>query len=265
MHTGVGLTDVISSTEFIGPNTVMEATVMWGTSQAQNEDFDAQLALVDESGQPQQAVVLPPVANWPTGEWPADALGRGHYSFRIDPRLPGGVYTLTLSLVRSNTGERVGQSAIIREGLTMDMPARVFTPPMMQAESGAQFGDVLSLLGYDLNVGESELVATLHWRALRRMEEGYKFFVHLYDIADHALVAQADVVPRGWTYPTNWWEADEVVSDEVRLPLNDVERGGYDLAVGAYDPETGKRLPVEQEESTSWAPNALIIERVSVP
>ena len=265
MYEGVGLTAVISSTKSIGPDSVMEATVMWGTSRQQHEDFAAELALVDGRGQLQQRVAFPPVSNWPTSEWPADTLARGTYGFRVDPRLPGGIYTLALSLVKPDTGEQVGEPAIIREGLKMDLPPRVFTPPAMLIRLDAQFGEVLSLLGYDLIVGGTELEMTLHWQALERMDASYKFFVHLYDAENHDLVAQADVVPRDWTYPTSWWEAGEVVSDEVRLPLDGVKRGAYDVAVGAYDPETGNRLPVRGGESVSWAPDALVLERVSVP
>jgi hypothetical protein len=265
MIDGVGLTKVISSTESLGPETLMDVAVMWGTSQAQREDFSAELALVDETGQPQQVVAFPPVSNWPTSEWPADTLARGCYTFRVDPRLPGGTYILTLSLVRPDTGEPIGEPAIIREGLRMDLPPRVFRPPPMNTQLDARFGETLSLLGYDLIVDADELEITLHWQALLRMDVSYKFFVHLYEAINHDLVAQADVVPRDWTYPTNWWEAGEVVSDGVRLPLDDVRRGAYDLAVGAYDPKTGERFPVRGGESVSWAPDALVLERVSVP
>jgi hypothetical protein len=55
-------------------------------------------------------------------------------------------------------------------------------------------------------------------------------------------VAQADVVPRDWTYPTTWWEAGEVVSDEIILPLERVPGGWYALAVGVYTPDEGRLL-----------------------
>ena len=57
-------------------------------------------------------------------------------------------------------------------------------------------------------------------------------------------VAQDDAVPRRWAYPTTWWEADEVVSDEMILSLSDVPSGRYRLAVGVYDAESGERLAV---------------------
>jgi hypothetical protein len=76
------------------------------------------------------------------------------------------------------------------------------------------------------------------------MDESFKFFLHLYDVESGALVAQVDVVPRGWAYPTTSWEAGEVVSDDLHLPLNEVPAGTYRLVVGVYDPDTGDRLPV---------------------
>jgi len=265
MIDGLGLTDVLSSTDFIGPETAMDVTVMWGTSQAQDADFAAELALIDEQERPRQVAAFPPVSNWPTSDWPADALAQGHYRFRVDPRLPGGMYTLVLSLIKLDTGERVGEQVTLKDSLRMDLPPRVFTPPAMQTQLDAQFGEVLRLLGFDLALGSNELKVTLHWQAQVRMDSSYKFFVHLYGAEGHELVAQADVVPRDWTYPTSWWEAGEVVSDGVRLPLDGVARGDYDLAVGVYDPQTGKRFPVRDSVSAAWAPNALLLERVEVP
>jgi hypothetical protein len=261
---GIGLTGVISSTSSIAPESTMEVRVVWGASKAQHEDFAVELALVDEEGQSRQSATFAPVAGWPTSEWPADALGHGRYAFQVDPRLPSSTYTLTLSLIQKDAQERVGETVIIREGLQMPIPPRVFTPPAMQTEVDATFGDDLGLLGYDLDQEDDELRVTLHWQALRRMDESYKFFVHLYDVEDNELVAQADVVPRGWTYFTTWWEAEEIVSDEVPLPLNEVDSGRYRLAVGVYHTETGERLPVSVE---GWVEHldALTLQEIVIP
>ena len=119
---------------------------------------------------------------------------------------------------------------------------RDFALPTMQRAANVVYGHDLRLLGYDLEKDAAAIHLTLHWQALRRMDVMYKFFVHLYDVESGALVAQADVVPRGWTYPNTWWEAEEVVSDKVVLSLEGVPAGTYSLAVGVYDPETGERL-----------------------
>jgi hypothetical protein len=244
IHNGIGLTEVISSTDFIGLNSSMEATVIWGTTKPQNEEFMVDLSLVDADNRPRQTVTFPPVRNWPTDEWPINVLARGHYTFRVDPRLPSGVYTLTLVLSKPDTREQVGKRAVIDEGLEMDLPPREFTPPSSQVEVDVQFGDVLKLLGYDLDIEDNGLMITLHWQALRRMKRSYKFFVHLYERESGEIVAQKDAVPRNWSYPTTWWEAKEVVSDESHLSLGKMSVEDYQLAVGIYDAETGKRLPI---------------------
>ena len=101
------------------------------------------------------------------------------------------------------------------------------------------------MLGYDLGQVGDELRVTLHWQALRRMDESYKFFVHVYDMSSGELVTQLDWVPVQWTYHTAWWEAEEVVSDEVLVDLSALSPGSYQLAVGAYNPDTGDRLVIE--------------------
>jgi hypothetical protein len=261
---GIGLTQVVSATDAIAPAGLMEVAVVWGTTKAQHENFAVELALVDETDQAQQSAIFPPVSGWPTSEWPANALGHGRYAFQVDPRLPDGSYALTLSLVKEDTLERVGETVVIKEGLEMTVPPRVFTPPAMQTAVGAAFGDDLSLLGYDLDQGGDELRVTLHWQALRRMDESYKFFLHLYDVESNELAAQVDVVPRNWTYPTTWWEAGEIVSDEVRLLLGEVKPGRYWLAVGVYHSGSGDRLSVSSEALTVLS-DALILQEVTVP
>jgi hypothetical protein len=79
------------------------------------------------------------------------------------------------------------------------------------------------------------------------MDVTYKMFVHLVDPESGELVAQADVVPRNWGYPTHWWEVDEVVSDEIKISLAEVKQGTYHLMVGVYDPVSLQRLPTDGE------------------
>ena len=263
LYDGIGLTHVISSTDSIAPESMMEVAVVWGTTEAQHEDFAVELALADETGQSQQSVIFPPVSGWPTSGWPADALGLGRYAFKVDPRLPGGSYALTLALVEEDTQERVGEMVVIRDGLEISTPLRVFASPAMQTKVDATFGDDLALLGYDFEQAGDELNVTLHWQALQRMDKSFKFFVHLYD-GSGGVASQVDIVPRGWTYPTSWWEAEEIVSDEMHLSLSDVEPGRYRLAVGVYHPETGERLLVSAEGLATLS-DALILREVAIP
>jgi hypothetical protein len=246
LYGGLSIVKVVSATNFIKPDSLMEVDVLLGTVEQQHEDWAVELALMDAQGQSQQAVIFPAVPGWPTGEWPANALAHGRYAFQVDPRLPGGSYILTLTLVDQDTHARVGKPAVIADSLHLDLPPRSFTPPPMQVDVGATFDGDLRLLGYDLEREDNELIVTLHWQGLHRMDTSYKFFVHLYDVQSGELAAQVDVMPYGYTYFTNWWEVGEVVSDEVHLDLSAVPPGTYHLAVGIYRPDTGDRLPVEE-------------------
>jgi hypothetical protein len=217
---------------------VVNLDVHWGSRAAPGRDLMARLSLVDETGEVQQSLEAPPCADWPTGDWPDGAIAIGRYQFQVDPHLPPGRYALTVELVGA------GRPAVLAH---LDIAAllRTFEPPnQMEHTAGARFGDDFRLLGYDLTREGDALELTLHWQALRQPTTYYKVFVHLFDPGTGAVVAQDDAVPRRWTYPTTWWEAGEMVSDEIPLSLAEVPPGQYQLAVGVYDPESGERLLV---------------------
>jgi hypothetical protein len=121
---------------------------------------------------------------------------------------------------------------------------RTFDVPEMARQSNVTFGTVLRLLGYDLHKADDQLTLKLHWQALRRMEESFTFFVHLVNTETGDLVVQADAIPHDWTYLTTWWEAGEVVSDRVVLPLSGVPPAGHRLQVGVCDGDSGERLRI---------------------
>jgi hypothetical protein len=239
---GIGVMDTGVSTHEAGQGGPLDVQVLWGTRGAPRRDWTAHLALVDAAGQEVQGQDFEPFAGWPTSEWGPDAIVRRHLAVQVGPYIPGDTYSVTLGLVDSATGERLGEAIELGQ-LDVQAMERVFEAPEMETKSEVTFGDDLRLLGYDLHQENGQLRITLHWQALQRMDEAYKFFVHVVDPASGQLVAQADVMPRGWTYPTSWWEVGEVVSDEIVLSLTDVPSGVYRLYVGVYG-DGGGRLPV---------------------
>jgi hypothetical protein len=126
----------------------------------------------------------------------------------------------------------------------VSQPQRVFAISSVDNVVEAEFGEQVELLGYDLAHGQDMLRVTLHWQALARMEVSYKVFVHVVDKDTERLLAQADVVPHDWAYPTTRWEAGEVVSDEVPVDVSSLAAGTYDVCVGVYAPESGTRLTI---------------------
>jgi len=239
---GIGILDAGVSTHELGQGGSLDVEAVWGTRDAPRRDWMARLELVDPTGQEVQTEDAKPFPGWPTSEWGQSAVARGHWTLQADPHIPDGAYTVTLSLIDSMTGERAGEPLQLGQ-VSVQATERVFEMPEVETESEAVFGGELRLLGYDLHQGNDQAKVTLHWQALQRMDQAYKFFVHVVDPKNERLVAQADVMPRNWTYPTTWWEAEEFVSDEIRLSLEEVPPGVYKLYVGIYEVEGG-RLPV---------------------
>jgi hypothetical protein len=235
---GVGLVDVDLSTSASAP--VLEFQLVWGSTAPPGADLWVELALVDDSRNERQVQCFEVSPTWPTGEWPANAIVRDRFSLKVDSALAGDIYTVVVSLAQED-GARVGQKAKVGDVVVTEQDLAVF--PIAQRVE-VDFADVLRLLGYNLEVNANAAYIALHWQALRQMDESYKFFVHLVDAESGALVAQADVVPRDWTYPTTEWRVEEIVSDRIVIPLEEVPPGRYRVWIGAYLPATGERLSI---------------------
>jgi hypothetical protein len=179
----------------------------------------------------------------PANGWPLAAWLIGQTRLPIPKDLEPGEYALALQLL-DEAGNPVGEAARVGE-VRVAGRARNFAVPPVQTTVGAVFDDQLRLVGYDSTQTDSTLQLTLVWQALTAPRGDYKYFVHLFNPADGFVIAQADAVPRNFTYPTTLWAEDEVVSESVTLALSGVPAGSYRLAVGWYDPATPglARLP----------------------
>jgi hypothetical protein len=222
-------------------DSVLKLTIVWGTTAAPGIDLQADVSLVDEEGRVGQARRFEVSPAWLASEWPANAVVRDEFSVEVEPDLEQGIYAVVVGLV--GDGHAVGQEATVGNVVVAEADGGRSVFPLAR-RIDARFGDEMRLLGYDLEVTGDEAHVTLHWQALRSMED-YKFFVHLDDAESGALLAQADVVPRQWTYPTSQWRVGEIVPDEITLSLEGVPAGEYELWVGVYRPDTGERLSIE--------------------
>jgi hypothetical protein len=119
----------------------------------------------------------------------------------------------------------------------------------------ASFGDVISLVGYDLISEPPGIV--LYWRAQATMHEEYTVFVHLLDSTGQ-LAGQIDGPPLGGNYPTSWWSPGDVIADRRSAPA--VASGDYQLLVGWYQLSDGSRLPLADGSGDS-----LTLGSVSIP
>ena len=123
--------------------------------------------------------------------------------------------------------------------LEVQATERLFTAPETRYPSGANFGDLVTLVGADLDtatVGPGEtLHLTLYWQARTSMVKPYTVFTHLLD-ADSRIWAQQDGIPVSGARPTTGWVPGEVIRDEVQLAVDpQAPPGDYVIEVGLYD------------------------------
>jgi hypothetical protein len=128
------------------------------------------------------------------------------------------------------------------------------------AECGADFGpeprevidavwdNEISLSAYHLPEWNSaqRVYVVLWWRTLRRPDQNYSVFVHLLD-STGAMVTQSDKLPLNDLYPMRTWPLNIDQRDTYLLKVPEgANLQGACLAIGLYDGQTGRRLPVSQ-------------------
>jgi len=110
---GMGLIEAGLSTETASPEAVLELRVIWGTTAPPGADLQVEVALVDEEGTVGQTQCFEISPHWPTGEWPANAIVRDRYAFRIAPWLRGGSHEVVVGLGGEEQRVEVGEVEIL--------------------------------------------------------------------------------------------------------------------------------------------------------
>jgi len=127
-------------------------------------------------------------------------------------------------------------------------------PPLVQHpdETGLwRFADHINLIGYSHQLTQRDgglaLAITLFWQPTASPAGDYTIFVHLVGENGERL-SQVDFRPFDGLYPTNRWQAGDVIWETRILSLPDeIPPQDYTLLVGMYDLQTLERLPVLEE------------------
>lgn len=199
------------------------------------------LALIDNEMNVQQTSCGYDVIDSTEGGGFESGFLRRTYQLQVDSTLADGPYQV--AFYQPTEVANVSERTVTAVSLTVEPFPRTFEPPTPSTPIDIAFGDELALVGYDLGQTAASLDLTLYWHALQKPMHSYKMFVHVIDEASGNVVAQQDYVPQNWQYPTNFWLADEYVTDQLALDLTAVPAGNYLIKVGIYQPETGNRLP----------------------
>ncbi len=256
-------------------------TLYWHATAAPPYDYTSHLSLIAPDGTPLAEERAPPGrASYPTSAWRAGDIVRDGRSFLIPAATPAGNYTLSLELLDA-AGEPVGPAASLLD-VTVRAPERSFDLPPLQYPLSATLDGQATLLGYDLTLplqeapslpreGEAGEITpgqpftlTLYWRAEATADVSYTVFAHLLGEAER-IYAQSDQVPAGGTRPTTGWLPGEIIQDIHSLTVApDAPPGQYVLEVGLYDPTTGERLHVLDEQGTDIGDRILLPTPIQV-
>ncbi len=247
----------VPSPLLLTPQTPQLITLYWRAEQNLSEDYTLTLRLLDTAGQELAAWSGPPArglylsSRWRQGElirdpWTLDLTQASRVANSITP----GRYTLNLTL-EGQSHRPAGQLALGE--LEVSDRRRLFTPPPLAHPLTAQFGRAISLLGYDLAqaplTGGARFTLKLYWQARQPILEDYTVFTQVLGPAG-VVVGQHDGVPVDGILPTTRWEQGEIVPDRHQLDFLTTQPGQYRLIVGLYDPLTGARLPLTDENGS---------------
>ena len=222
----------------VQPGDRLYLMLFWQTLADVGEDYSLTVTLVDKDGKAVgEEEFSPLVRAYPTSRWLAGEVWRGQYDFTVPVEAQPGRAWLQIGLTDAS-GRPLGKSVSLAS-LEVQATARVFTAPETRYPSGANLGDLVTLIGADLDrttikPGET-LHLTLYWQTWARIEKSYTVFTHLLD-ADSHIWAQQDGIPVSGARPTTGWVPGEVVRDEYRLIVDpQAPPGNYVIEVGLYD------------------------------
>jgi hypothetical protein len=239
----LGLTTAAGET--LRPGERASLALVWRAERAPSDDYRVGLwAVRGDEGRPLTDWLPLAGIDYASSRWGAGQVVRGWLDGRVPRDLESGEYALGVRVLDS-AGRPVGEAPLGK--LQVQGWERRFDVPPMQVALGADFGDQVELLGYDLSASDSgsgTLDIVLYWRALSVMDVSYTTFVHRLD-EKGMVVGQVDHAPGDGGFPTTGWLPGEVIADRFVLPWPEGRASAEaQLEVGVYSPATGKRLLV---------------------
>jgi hypothetical protein len=138
------------------------------------------------------------------------------------------------------------------------LPAYARAPRLTAAQANAaisqrldwQLPPVAALLGYTLSPPEARagqvVKVTLYWQALSVTPQNETVFVHLLGTGN-SLVGSRDTYPGLGNDPSQFWQAGDIIQDEIPVQVAADATGPVllDLEAGLYDLGSGQRLSIQ--------------------
>ncbi len=216
------------------------------------DDYEVVIRLLDDTGRAHLRWQGRPAAGqYPTPRWRPGEIVRDVWSLQVEPDTPTGRYRLAVSLQALDATD----TAAPEPPPTIEIPNIEVWPqplrydvPDMQADLGVDFGDNLSLLGYDLyfdveGAAGGQLAPHLYWQSRADLEAAYEVTLTLRAAGNEAVLKRWRL-PLGRDEAKTQWKANEVVNTIYELAATVAPGSGYHLDITLHKQGQEHPLPI---------------------
>ena len=245
----------LPTSHYLKPGDSLTVTLYWQSLAQMSQNYSVFVHLLDENELiVAQRDMYPGQGLYPTSLWSVgDAIANRYVLTLPETAFAPNQVQLEVGLYNFATGERL--LAYGPDGESLGDNARfheIEIIPRAEAEvpnpANFNFGNRIALIGYDMDRRSASPGETIHlilyWRTLTEMEEDYVVFVHLLRGKDQ-IWARVDSQPLDGAAPTSTWQLGQIFEDSYDLITKpDTPPGAYEIEVGLYLPQAGKRLGI---------------------
>jgi hypothetical protein len=148
---------------------------------------------------------------------------------------------------------------LVRETSVSNMPVKQYMPWEAQSNSAsslANFGAIVELMDFEIFPTEptGDITVWIYWRPISTTSTPYKVFLHLVGGMNPAtktsLWSQDDQFPQNGRISTSTWASAAIYRDIYTLPVQAVPSGLYEVRIGLYNPDTGERLHLPNNDDS---------------
>ncbi len=203
---------------------------------------------------------LPGTGNLLAADWEPGQTWAEHYVVAIPPDTPPQtVYTLVAGLYDPAVARPLEATNADGQPVTPVIGRIAIRGPRGASDPAYRFGTVIGLDAPRLAREGDRLAICLRWTALAATSVDYTIFAHVQG-KNGALLAQADVQPRGGAYPTGTWSPGEVIDDCIEMDVPALPAGGWRVALGLYSLPDLTRLPVRAADGQVLPDDQVIVQ-----
>ena len=209
--------------------------------------------LDDDGGEVTRWEGRPGHGDYPTLNWQPGEIVRDVWALQVEPETPVGEYSLEVSLLEPGHPEAQPEKPNFKIPNLQVWPQPIrYDVTGMQAALNVNFGDQLTLLGYDLyfDTGGSKggtLSPNFYWRSHADFEGAFDILLTL-RAADSDQVVKVWQVPLGGREARSIWKAEEVVNTIYQLEAEALTRGRYHLDIALKNRANGQVEAVKSSD-----------------